>query len=169
MLRLNVYFDFNIPNYNTIRNINQALNSFVHKDKVNLTFRSYPLNSDTHLYHQIYHFGRKEGLGIIFLLDIFDLCFDKTNLDGKLFNLSIKYNFDIDKLDEVINTNKYLNIIKNQQEYAGLLNVKIIPSLIFSHGFKLEGECTQKEIKDTLIKVYEKDSGIEYCEDDCDR
>src|SRR5690554_6199685 len=112
MLRLDVYFDFNIPTYNTLRYLYRALNSFVHKEKVNLTFRSYPLNSETHLYHQIYHFGRKEGLGILFLLDIFNLCFDKTDLNSKLFNLSIKYNFDLEKLDDVLKNNKYLKVTK---------------------------------------------------------
>ncbi len=165
MMRIDFYFDFNNDNYDMINNLKEALSSFVHKEDITLTFRSYPLDNENYYFHNLYHYGRKKDLDINYLLDLYNLYFKKLNLE----ELITKYNLNDKEINDINENKTYYKVIKNQHEYAGLLNITKLPSINLSHGFKLRGVNSPDTIKDTLILMYEKDSGIEYCEDDCDR
>lgn len=165
-MKVDVWFDYNDESFVMIQNLNQALNTFQYKEDVKVVYRSF-IKKDDKFYHELFHYGRKKQLGLEYLCDCFSLYKKGNNSYDDLFK---KYNLSLEEFLESKNHGKLNKIICNHVEHADLMNLKIAPTLTFSYGYRIEGLADQHSIKDTLIKMYEKESGIEYCEgDDCER
>ncbi len=168
-MRVEMWFDYNKESFETILNLEEALNTFVHAKKVEVFFRSLPKSDENYSYHETFQYGRKKGLGLSYLNAIFNIYFLESDLLESLDALTNGFDLNQNDLSLSLAEKKVRHIVLNQLEHATLQKINDAPTITFSHGFKLFGIKTAQEIKDVLIKMYEKDTGIEYCEENCER
>lgn len=169
-MRVEIWFDFNQESLEVINNLNNAFERFKHSKDVDILFRSLPQKEEHFKYHEIFQYGRKKGLKHSYLCTVFDLFKSKTDLTTGLESRLSPYHVDIKDLQTNLKDHKSLRIVKNQLEHAALQKIDTAPTLTFTHGFRLVGVSSISDIEQTLIKMYEKDSGIKYCiEEDCER
>ncbi|WP_162163975.1 hypothetical protein [Acholeplasma hippikon] len=167
-MKLDFWFDFNCDSYESLKSFKEAFDSFKNKDEVTVSFRSINFNDSTK-FHETYQFLKKKGLKLEVLLDLFCDYMHKVSINEAIKNISDKYQVSLDELVLNLETEKSKKVINNHMEHASLQKINQVPTITMSHGYKLVGVLSKEEIKETLIQMYEKDAGIEYCEENCER
>ncbi len=169
-MRVEIWFDFNKDSLEVINNLNNAFKRFKYAKDVDVLFRSFPQKETNFPYHELFQYGRKKGLRHPYLCDIFEIYQHQLDLVGSIETKLAHYGLDIEDAKMNLLNHGTLKIVKNQLEHAGLQKITVAPTLTFTHGFRLVGVSSIKDIEKTLIQMYEKDSGIKYCiEEDCER
>ncbi|MBN3490090.1 hypothetical protein JV173_01040 [Acholeplasma equirhinis] len=169
-MRIDFWFDFNKDSYQTLINLNDALDSFRHQADVSVFYRSSVKDEKNFYLHAIYHYGRKKELDKSFMIKLFELAILEKSKEEIIAVLSVTYQLNLKDLSLAPLDEKYKKIVLNQMEHAALNKINITPTLTFSHGLRLTGLNNKDEIKNVLIAMYEKEMGIEYCDSgDCER
>ncbi|WP_162146911.1 hypothetical protein [Acholeplasma granularum] len=169
-MRVELWFDFNKDTLETLTNLDEAINCFYHKSKVDVLFRSLPQSESNYLFHEAFQYGRRKGLGCNYLKTIFEIYFSNSDLLSSIDTKLNHFNLNLADLKSNLLHEKSKKIVLNQLEHAHLQKISVAPTITFSHGFRLIGKKDINEIKKTLVMMYEKDSGIKYCiEEDCER
>lgn len=169
-MRVEIWLDFNQETKDTIQSFLQALETFTYKDKVLLSYRSKPDNDKNYLYHELMQYGRKKSVTTPLVLALLDLKLKQSSQQDILENLNSKFGFDITDMQEALANKSYHNIVLNHLEHANLKRITQTPCIQMMHGITLSGKSTQDDIKQGLIKMYEKESKTDYCEgEDCPR
>lgn len=165
MMRIDLWFDFNDETSQVIKNLEEAISTFANKSLVRVNYRSFTKSSDT-FYHELYQYGRRNKVKEGFLNSIFKLNKISSRSISSLFET---FNLNENDFKEKHDALQLVKIVNAHNEHATLQKIKTAPTITFSHGFRLTGLVSTDEIKDKLILMYEKESGIEYCEEDCER
>jgi hypothetical protein len=166
MMRINVWFDFTEANLLMIQRLDEVLASFTNHHLIEVFYRSYPQGHQTHAFHALYQMGRKKGFKNSFIFDLFTCYLNGLSSDETILTLKSGYPID----EEAMIDETYLKIVYNQMEHGRLHKIKETPSMSLSHGFRVTGKISADHLKAVLIQMYEKELGIEYCEeDDCQR
>jgi predicted DsbA family dithiol-disulfide isomerase len=165
-----MWFDFNQTSLEVINNFNNAFERFKFASDIDVLFRSLPKAEINFKYHELFQYGRKKGFKHAYLCDVFKIYTASNDFNQSLEQLLKSYPLKLDDLKQNLEKHQSLKIVKNQMEHAALQKIDVAPTLTFTHGFRLVGLSSIAEIEATLIKMYEKDSGIKYCiEEDCER
>lgn len=168
-MKLDFWFDFNKECSQTIKNLNEAIVSFKNKDELSVSYRSICKNDNSTKFHETYQFLKKKGYGFELLSLLLDLYQKDLTIEDAINELLNHFNFEKDELIHNLNESKSKKVILNHMEHASLQKINEVPTITMSHGIRLKGMQTKDEIKNALINMYEIDSGIEYCEENCER
>lgn len=169
-MRVEIWFDFNENSLEVIKNFNNAFERFKFASDIDVLFRSLPKVETNFKYHELFQYGRKKGFKHAYLCSVFSLFNKGGEFNEHIRELTLDYPLKLDDLKQNLEKKQSLKIVKNQIEHAALQKIDVAPTLTFTHGFRLVGVSSIAEIESTLIKMYEKDSGIKYCiEEDCER
>ncbi len=169
-MRVEIWFDFNKDSLEVINNFNNAFERFKFASDIDVLFRSLPKVETNFKYHELFQYGRKKGFKHAYLCDVFKVYNARGEMMNALDGLSKIYPLNMEDLKHSLDKHQSLKIVKNQIEHATLQKIDVAPTLTFTHGFRLVGLSSIADIEATLIKMYEKDSGIKYCiEEDCER
>lgn len=169
-MRIEIWFDFNQDSLEVIQNMNNAIKRFRYASDVDVLFRSLPQKEANFPFHELFQYGRKKGLKHDYLCSIFKIYEQNIEIMAGIDSQLGHYGLDMDDVKNNLLNHQSLRIVKNQLEHASLQKIDTAPTLTFTHGFRLIGLSSISDIETTLIKMYEKDSGIKYCiEEDCER
>jgi len=169
-MRVEIWFDFNKTSLEVINNLDNAFKRFKYASDCDVLFRSLPQSEAHFKYHELFQYGRKKGLKHNYLCAIFNIYKNNLELMTSLDSQIGHFGLDINDVKNNLLNHGSLRVVKNQLEHASLQKITIAPTLTFTHGFRLAGLVSVNDIEETLIQMYEKDSGIKYCiDDDCER
>jgi len=169
-MRVDFWFDFNSESFEMLKRFNEVYNNFNKHELISVFYRSNPTNLNQTRLHEIYHFGRKKSLSNTFFYDLLKQSTEYLDASVMIFELAKKYKFNQQELVDALNNKTYQKIIFNQKEHAYLNKIQETPTLTFSHGFRVAGLNSNDVIKEAMIKMYEAELGIEYCEgENCER